>query len=52
MFGFDRKLTYANVIVRREDFDSGKIKSLKDLAGKRVGATQPGQRLADGADAP
>ncbi|PJM69821.1 ABC transporter substrate-binding protein [Achromobacter ruhlandii] len=41
VFGFDRKLTYANVIVRREDFDSGKIKSLKDLAGKRVGATQP-----------
>lgn len=41
VFGFDRKLTYANVIVRREDFDSGKIKTLKDLAGKRVGATQP-----------
>lgn len=41
VFGFDRKLTYANVIVRREDFDSGKITSLKDLAGKRVGATQP-----------
>ena len=41
VFGFDRKLTYANVIVRREDYDSGKIKSLKDLAGKRVGATQP-----------
>ena len=41
VFGFDRKLTYANVIVRREDFDSGKIKSLKDLAGKRMGATQP-----------
>ncbi|MFY3132120.1 ABC transporter substrate-binding protein [Achromobacter ruhlandii] len=41
VFGFDRKLTYANVIVRREDFDSGKIRSLKDLAGKRVGATQP-----------
>ncbi|OZI41688.1 ABC transporter substrate-binding protein [Bordetella genomosp. 4] len=41
IFGFDRKLTYANVIVRREDFDSGKIKTLKDLAGKRVGATQP-----------
>lgn len=41
IFGFDRKLTYANVIVRREDFDSGKITSLKDLAGKRVGATQP-----------
>lgn len=41
VFGFDRKLTYANVIVRREDFESGKIKTLKDLAGKRVGATQP-----------
>lgn len=41
IFGFDRKLTYANVIVRREDFESGKIKTLKDLAGKRVGATQP-----------
>jgi NitT/TauT family transport system substrate-binding protein len=41
IFGFDRKLTYANIIVRREDFDSGKITSLKDLAGKRVGATQP-----------
>jgi len=41
IFGFDRKLTYANIIVRREDFDSGKIKTLKDLAGKRVGATQP-----------
>jgi NitT/TauT family transport system substrate-binding protein len=41
VFGFDRKLTYANVIVRREDYESGKIKSLKDLAGKRVGATQP-----------
>ena len=41
VFGFDRKLTYANIIVRREDYESGKIKSLKDLAGKRVGATQP-----------
>lgn len=41
VFGFDRKLTYANVIVRRDDYESGKIKSLKDLAGKRVGATQP-----------
>ncbi|SAH86168.1 ABC transporter substrate-binding protein [Bordetella ansorpii] len=41
VFGFDRKLTYANVIVRREDYDSGKVRSLKDLAGKRMGATQP-----------
>ena len=41
IFGFDRKLTYANIIVRREDMESGKIKTLKDLAGKRIGATQP-----------
>lgn len=41
IFGFDRKLTYANVIVRKEDYDSGKIRELKDLAGKRMGATQP-----------
>lgn len=41
IFGFDRKLTYANVIVRKEDYDSGKVRELKDLAGKRMGATQP-----------
>jgi len=41
IFGFDRKLTYANVIVRRADKDAGTITSLKDLAGKRMGATQP-----------
>ncbi|MDQ8030392.1 ABC transporter substrate-binding protein [Bordetella genomosp. 1] len=41
VFGFDRKLTYANVIVRREDFESGKVREIKDLAGKRMGATQP-----------
>lgn len=41
IFGFDRKLTYANVIVRRADKDAGTITALKDLAGKRMGATQP-----------
>ncbi|HEY0295999.1 MAG TPA: ABC transporter substrate-binding protein [Bordetella sp.] len=41
IFGFDRKLTYASIIVRREDYESGKIRTLKDLAGKRLGATQP-----------
>lgn len=46
VFGFDRRMTYANVLVRKEDFDSGKFKSLKDLAGQRVGATQPGSVTA------
>lgn len=36
IFGFDRKLTYANVIVRRADKDAGTITALKDLAGKRA----------------
>ncbi len=46
VFGFDRRMTYANVLVRKEDFDSGKFRSLKDLAGQRVGATQPGSVTA------
>jgi len=46
IFGFDRRMTYANVLVRKEDYDSGKFKSLKDLAGQRVGATQPGSVTA------
>jgi NitT/TauT family transport system substrate-binding protein len=46
IFGFDRRMTYANVLVRKDDFESGKFKSLKDLAGQRVGATQPGSVTA------
>lgn len=46
IFGFDKRMTYANVIVRKADFDSGKFKSLKDLAGQRIGATQPGSVTA------
>jgi len=46
IFGFDRRMTYANVLVRKDDFDSGKFRSLKDLAGQRVGATQPGSVTA------
>jgi len=46
IFGFDRRMTYANVIVRKDDYDSGKFRSLKDLAGQRVGATQPGSVTA------
>lgn len=46
IYGFDKRMTYANVIVRKADYDSGKIKTLKDLAGKRIGATQPGSVTA------
>ena len=41
IFGFDRKLTYANVIARRADVDAGRITRIEDLAGQRLGATQP-----------
>lgn len=46
IYGFDKRMTYANVIVRKADFDSGKIKTLADLAGKKIGATQPGSVTA------
>jgi NitT/TauT family transport system substrate-binding protein len=46
IFGFDRRMTYANVLVRKADYDSGKFRSLKDLANQRVGATQPGSVTA------
>lgn len=46
VFGFDRRMTYANVLVRKTDYESGKFKTLKDLAGQRIGATQPGSVTA------
>lgn len=42
IFGFDRRITYANVIVRKQDFESGRFRSLKDLAGHQIAATQRG----------
>lgn len=46
IYGFDRRMTYANVIVRKADLDSGKFKTLKDLAGQKIAATQPGSVTA------
>jgi NitT/TauT family transport system substrate-binding protein len=46
IFGFDRRMTYANVIVRKVDFDEGRIRSLRDLQGKSIAATQPGSVTA------
>lgn len=39
--GIDQRLPYANVLVRKEDIDSGRIKSFADLAGKRIGVSAP-----------
>src|SRR5690606_10320905 len=46
IFGFDRRMTYANVLVRKADYDSGKFRTLKDLDGQKIGATQPGSVTA------
>jgi len=39
--GTDKRVTYANVLVHKDDYDSGKIRSVKDLTGQRMGVTQP-----------
>ncbi len=41
IYGFDQRVPFANIMVRKADFDSGKVKSVKDLAGKTVAVTQP-----------
>jgi NitT/TauT family transport system substrate-binding protein len=39
VFGLDRRITYANLLIRKEDAD--KFKSIADLSGQRVAVTQP-----------
>lgn len=39
--GIDQRLPYANMIVRKEDVDSGRIKSIADLGGKRIAVSAP-----------
>jgi len=41
VFGFDQRVPFANIMIRKEDHDSGKIKSVEDLAGKTIAVTQP-----------
>jgi NitT/TauT family transport system substrate-binding protein len=39
--GIDERLPYANVVVRKEDMSSGRIRKFSDLAGKRIAVTAP-----------
>lgn len=41
VFGFDQRVPFANILIRKEDYDSGRIRSVKDLAGKSIAVTQP-----------
>ncbi len=38
VFGLDRRITYANILIRKED--AGKFKSVADLSGQRLAVTQ------------
>ena len=39
IFNTDRKMSYANVVVRKADFDSGAITKFQDLKDKKYGVT-------------
>ena len=41
IFGLDRRITYANMLVHKDNYDSGKYRALKDLGGTRIAVTQP-----------
>jgi len=45
VFSHMKRLDYATIVVNRELYDSGKIKTLKDLAGKKIGVTGLGGGL-------
>ena len=41
VFGFDTRVPFANIMVRKQDYESGKIRKVADLAGKTIAVTQP-----------
>jgi NitT/TauT family transport system substrate-binding protein len=41
VFGFDQRVPFANIMIRKADYESGRIRSVKDLAGKSIAVTQP-----------
>ena len=41
IFGLDRKITYANMLVHKDDYDSGRFRAVKDLSNQKIGVTQP-----------
>ena len=41
VFGLDNRVGFANILVNKELYDSGKVKKLEDLAGQTLAVTQP-----------
>ena len=41
VFGFDRRITFANLLVNAADYDNGKYRKVADFAGGSIACTQP-----------
>jgi NitT/TauT family transport system substrate-binding protein len=41
VFGFDRRIGFANLLVHKDSFDNGRIRKVSDLAGQMIAVTQP-----------
>ena len=41
VFGLDNRITYANLLIHKDSFASGKISKVSDLAGQTIACTQP-----------
>ena len=41
IFGFDTRVGFANILVNKELYDTGKVRRLEDLAGQTLAVTQP-----------
>ncbi len=41
VIGLDNRVTFANILVNKELYDSGKVRKLADLAGQNLAVTQP-----------
>lgn len=41
ILGIDKRMAWANILVRKQDVDSGKLRTVKDLDGLVIAVTQP-----------
>jgi len=41
VLGFDNRVAFANILVRKDLYDSGKLTKVADLAGQTIAVTQP-----------
>jgi NitT/TauT family transport system substrate-binding protein len=41
VYGFDKRIGFANLLVHKDSYDSGKIRKVSDLEGQNIAVTQP-----------